>query len=469
MSSYHNIYLVGIKGVGMTSLALYLKSRGKNVWGSDVDEIFPTDSELQKQNIEVLKGFSEDHVTNSIDLLITTGAHSGLNNKEVIRARELGIQVMTQAEEVGHIMQSYATSISVCGSHGKTTTSSMLAYVLRKLGLFSSHIIGTPDFSGLPGGLYKGEEYLVVESDEYVNSPGIDNTPRFLFQHPTYIICTNIEHDHPDVYPNLESVEKAFSDFFNQSHNRGGIIIYNADAENVSRLCSSLPSSISVGYYSDSTYKILDVEQHERNTEFTLAKGDENVGRFTISVPGKHNVFNAACVIALCSTLKLDLEMVKNSIKDFEGARRRFETKYRKGNTYLIDDYAHHPTEINALIEAARSRFPDRKIILLFQPHTYSRTKELYAEFIKALSHADLTYVLDIFASARESVDRSVSSQNLVQEAHSQGYDHIFYASESEIDMLLRKGIEENNIVITAGAGNIYKHHPAIIGVISEL
>lgn len=350
----------------MTSLALYLKTRGKNVWGSDIDEIFPTDSVLHQHNITILKGFSEEHITDDIDLLVTTGAHGGLNNKEVIYAQEKGIPTMTQAEEVGHIMQAYKTSISVCGSHGKTTTSSMLAFVLHKLGLFSSHIIGAPDFSGLPGGLFKGEDYLVLESDEYVNSPGIDNTPRFHFQHPTHIICTNIEHDHPDVYPNLESVERAFSDFFIQCSSEGGTIIYNADAENVTRLCLSFDSAVSVGYKESATFQISEVRQHEQETIFSLTKGDKNIGQFTITIPGMHNVFNAACVVALCSLLQLDMNKVQDAIKHFEGARRRFEIKYRKGNTYLIDDYAHHPTELNALIEAVRSRFPDKKMLLFF-------------------------------------------------------------------------------------------------------
>jgi UDP-N-acetylmuramate--alanine ligase len=469
MNKMHNIYLVGIKGVGMTALATYLKQRGKNVWGSDVPEVFPTDRILKENDISVLDGFSGSHISDDIDLVITTGAHGGLHNEEVIEAKKKSKPVMTQAEEVGHIMQAYKTSISVCGSHGKTTTSSMLAFVLRKLGLQSSHIVGAPDFSGLRGGEYAGEDYFVAEADEYVNSPGIDNTARFMFQHPTHIICTNIELDHPDVYPNLGSIEDVFKNFFDQCSQNGGWIIFNSDEENLSKIVLNYKNKLSFGTQVNSDYKISEIVSNSEKTTFKITHGTQDLGEFMLLLPGKHNVYNAASVIALCHALGLDIEHVRTALSMFTGARRRFELIFEKNSTFLFDDYAHHPTELTALIESARSKYTDKKIIIIFQPHTYSRTKELFSEFIIALSKADRSYVLDIFGSAREGEDQSISSQKLAEEAHARGFNNIEYIPQENVPLILSKELKSGDIVFTVGAGDVYLHQPDIIKIIASM
>src|SRR3989338_5469193 len=431
MANNNNIYLVGIKGVGMTSLATYLKQRGKNVWGSDVSEVFPTDRILQKAGITVLAGFEPKNITDDIDLVITTGAHGGLQNIEVQTARDQKIPVMTQAEEVGHIMAAYKTSISVCGTHGKTTTSSMVAYVLRQLRLSSSHIVGAPDFSGMLGGEYAGLDYFVAEADEYVNSPGIDNTARFMFQHPTHLICTNIEHDHPDIYPSLASIETTFGAFFQQCNQDGGLIVYNGDEKNLTNIAQKYPRGVSFGFSPGLDLVLSQPVQHDESHFYASYKG-QDLGEFTLAIPGMHNIINAGAVITFCAVNCLKMEHVKEALSQFTGARRRFEKIFELKGIYLFDDYAHHPTELKALLEAAKLRFPQQKIILIFQPHTHSRTSRFFNEFVNSLALSNQTFILDIFGSAREKENDDVSSKQLAIEAVRKGMSNVQYLAQED-------------------------------------
>lgn len=434
-----NIYMVGIKGVGMTSLAVYLKERGKNVWGSDVDETFPTDSVLRENDIDVASGFAKEHIEDGIDLVITTGAHGGLENEEVLEAKRQNIPVYTHAYELGHVMDSFKHRIAVCGAHGKTTTSAMVAYVLHELRLPASHLIGASRFSGLYGGHYGGEEYLAVEADEYATSIGIDNTPRFMSLNPNIIICTNIDFDHPDVYPSIEEVKKAYLKFFQKLDRETGILIYNSEDKHLQEVVSKLELKHLLPYSSN----------------------DE---RINLLIPGKHNVSNAQSVVKLASILKLDKDKVLAALTSFHGVNRRFE----KISEDLYDDYAHHPAEIEALVGAAREKFPDKRIILLFQPHTFSRTAALLSEFATALSHADQSIVIEVFSSAREIDTSHGTSQELVEEAHKQGQKNVTYSKKDELVANLMKIYKKGDIVITVGAGSIYESHSDIIRSLSE-
>ncbi len=428
--------MVGIKGVGMTAMAVYLKERGKNVWGSDVDEVFPTDEVLREHDIDVSDGFAPEHIDSSIELLITTGAHGGLTNIEVDEAKRKNIPVYTHAFELGHIMETYKHSIAVCGAHGKTTTSAMAAYVLHELGKSSSHLIGAARFSGLYGGHYGGDEYLVVEADEYATSPGVDATPRFMSLNPTIIICTNIDFDHPDVYPSINEVKAAYLKFFQKLDSETGTLIYNGHDEHLKELVKELNVKNLVPYY-------------ETDTEISL------------SIPGRHNRLNAQSIVKLVSTLGLSLEGSIAALKSFRGVNRRFE-KVAEG---LFDDYAHHPKEIEATVESAREllKGSNGKVILIFQPHTFSRTEALLTDFATSLSKADQALVLDVFASAREKTSTTVTSPLLAEEAKRLGKTNVSYSTREELVENLKKIYQKGDIIVTAGAGSIYTTHSDII------
>lgn len=290
----------------MTALAILLKEQGKNVWGSDVAEIFPTDIVLTKNAIKILEDFDPSHITADIDLVITTGAHGGLNNIEVLAAHERNIPVLTLAQAVGQLMKDFKTKISICGSHGKTTTSAMTGFLFHRLGLKSSHLVGTPTFSGLNGGHFGGTDYLVVEADEYVASRGVDNTPRFMYQSPDIIVCTNIEYDHPDVFETQQVMEEAYVQFFKKLDPEKGILIY---CEEDARLKALVERVTIIHKYS---YSIRDF------------------GNLELSVPGLHNKLNASAVLRLAETLQLDVVSVKKMLSSFTGSSRRFEKVFEE-------------------------------------------------------------------------------------------------------------------------------------------
>lgn len=441
-----NIYLVGIKGVGMTALAIILKKMGKTISGSDSTEIFITDSVLADNGIKYNAGFDATHIIDGIDLIITTGAHEGLQNIEVLTGKKMGISVMTHAEALGRVMDQFTTKIAVCGTHGKTTTSAMISFVFQKLGLKFGYHVGTPIFSGLPGGGFTGYDYFVTEADEYVASPGIDNTPRFMYLNPDIVICTGIEYDHPDVYKTPESMEQAYRNFFKKLDNRKGTLIYCSDDQKLTAIVKQFTNLTTIPY--------------------SLSTPNDTI----LLVAGNHNKQNAAAVLTVCEYLKFDIIEVKKALSNFTGSARRLEKKYEANGTLLYDDYAHHPTEIKATIQALKEMYPNKRIILLFQPHTYSRTEALQHEFITALSSANTTLLTDIFASAREkNSDFTITSQKLVEEAQNKGIKTIEYCAFDHITQTLASIAARGDIVVTMGAGSIYKLHSGIIEVLNKL
>lgn len=428
----------------MTALAVYLAERGKRVWGSDVEEEYPTDAVLKENNITVLSGFDSRNITDDIDLVVTTGAHGGLDNSEVLEAKGRSINVSTLAQFVGEEAKHFKTVISVCGTHGKTTTSAMLAFVLKHLGMKASHLVGAPSFSGLNGGHYGGDDYLVIEADEYAASPGKDNTPRFMYQNPDIIICTNVDYDHPDVFPTVESMEQAYLTFFQKLDREKGVLIYCGEDGRLKRLVSKV----------DINHKY----------PYSLKDSDDS----KLLIPGRHNLLNAAAVLTIADILKLDKSLVKKYLVSFSGSARRLEKIFEHNDTILYDDYAHHPKEIEATIEAIRSLYPQKRLIILFQSHTYSRTKQFLKEFVAALGKADRVIVTDIFASARETAEK-IGGADFEKEAQRQGITTLSYCQYSEIVSCLRKEARRGDVIFTMGAGSLYQTHSGIIEILRKL
>ncbi|OGK10020.1 UDP-N-acetylmuramate--L-alanine ligase [Candidatus Roizmanbacteria bacterium RIFCSPHIGHO2_01_FULL_35_10] len=486
-----NVFAVGIKGAAMANLAIILQKMGKNVTGSDIEEEFITDVLLKKNKISWQIGFKPKKLPANIDLMVYSAAHQGDKNPQVIEAKKRNIKILHQAELLGQLIKQFKTSIAVCGCHGKTTSSSLLSYALIKLGAKPSYMIGSSNFNEYFGGDFNGTDYFIVEADEYGVNPPHDLTPKFHFLNPDYILCTNIDFDHPDVYKNLKEVENAFSKFFKNKK-----LIFCADDQNITRSIdrSSLNQYLSYGFSNKADLQIINYKSNSEGTVFSLKFNiksrsspliskarDYNLSRIDSGVPfnmfriprmtiklfGEKNVSNAAGVILTLHQLGFKLEKIKSAIKDFTGAKRRFELVYKKKGTYLFDDYAHHPNEIKATISAARSRFPKKRIVVIFQPHTYSRTQKLLNDFAKSLSLADQTVILPIFASARENpLNFNITSKDMVKF----NPDKLnFIESKQKLNQYLISNIQYQDIIFTMGAGDVYKLSGDIIKIIKSL
>ncbi|MEK7110131.1 MAG: UDP-N-acetylmuramate--L-alanine ligase [Patescibacteria group bacterium] len=454
MLKSNNIFFLGIKGVAMANLAVILKKMGKNVTGCDIEEEFITDKLLKDNKITWQTGFEFNKIPKETDLIVYSAAHGGTNNPLVIEALKKKINIISQAKLLGELMDQFESKIAVCGCHGKTTTSSLLVYALSKLNQRPSYLVGVPFFSGHQGGDFQGKKYFVVEADEYGVNPPFDKTPKFHLLNPNYVIATNIDFDHPDVYKDIEETKKAFIKFFDNKK-----IIANIDDRNLLQCIDTL-KVITYGESEKADYQIIHSNVAEDGSEFEIKK----VGEFKISLFGKHNIYNATAVIVQLIELGFKAKEIQESIIGFTGAERRFEQVYFKNNTYLFDDYAHHPAEIAATIKAAKARFKNRRIIVIFQPHTYSRTQNLLKEFAESLSLADVCLILPIFASAREnSKDFNVSTKDIVSKIKdslkedSLNKDCLYSNSNAQLINQLDKVLKTGDVVFTMGAGDVYK------------
>ncbi|MGX7014547.1 UDP-N-acetylmuramate--L-alanine ligase [Vagococcus silagei] len=372
-------HFVGIKGSGMSSLALLLHQKGFKVQGSDVEKYFFTQRELEKENIKMFP-FGEENITD--DLVIIAGNAFPDNHIEIKTALKKGLPVIRYHKFLGDFIQNF-TSIAVTGSHGKTSTTGMLAHVLSGI-LPTSYLIGDGTGFGDPDA-----KSFAFEACEYRR--------HFLAYSPDYAIMTNIDFDHPDYYESIDDVYDAFQNFGSQV--KKGIVAFGDD-EYLRKLDVEVP----VYYYGTTTeddFQARNVERTTTGSNFEVYYHDEKIGDFTVPAFGLHNVMNALGVIAITYLEKLDMAKVATELKTFNGVKRRFSEKI-VNDMIVVDDYAHHPAEIQATIDAARQKYPNKEIIAVFQPHTFTRTIALLDDFAKSLDLADQVYLCDIFGSARE-------------------------------------------------------------------
>ncbi len=445
-------HLVGIKGVAMAALALYLADGGIRITGSDVPDVFPTDEELKKRGIRIDTGFDGARITKYMpDVVYYTGAHGGRDNIEVQAAIQAGIPVYPHGQALGMIMQGFR-QIVVSGSHGKTTTSAMIATILEHAKLHPSYAIGCGAISGVGvSGKHGTGPWFVAEGDEYITDPHHDMTPRFLWLEPEVLVVTNIDFDHPDAYPDLTAVQGAFSSLQEKSKTT----IVNADDVN-SRLLQKAAKVVSYGFSPAADYRITHVGVGAERMFFTLEERGVAVGEFSLKVAGLHNISNAVSSIIAAHMAGVGWEQIRSGLLAFTGTKRRFEKlKESKGITWY-DDYAHHPAEIMATLKGAREWYPERRIIAVFQPHTYSRTKALLTEFAHAFSPANMVVLTDIYASAREHDTLGIDGSTLVTEA-SKHHPNVLYAKgEVEVEKILGSTVKSGDVVIFMGAGDIY-------------
>lgn len=462
-----SIYFVGIKGVGMTPLAIFCKEAGCVVSGSDIPDEFITDKSLKEKDIPVLDGFSPVHIPENCDLVIATGAHGGMDNPEVVEAKKRGIPVFMQGEALGKIMEEYM-GISVSGTHGKTTTSGLLATLLTKAEKDPSYVVGSGSIRplGLPG--HKGNgNYFVAEADEYVNDPVHDRTTKFLYQHPKVIVITNIDFDHPDVYNSIDDVRDVFLQWCN-GLSENGIVIACGDDREFLHIKPSITKPVKTyGFYKDNTYVISDMRTTPGKTHFTLSTNGTNLGEFTIGIAGRHNVLNATAAVATAVELGLSYEEIKEALPYFTGAQRRFEVITKVDRITIVDDYAHHPKEIRETINSSKLWFPHHKIVVLFQPHTYSRTRALLPEFATAFNEADSVGLLPIFSSAREEKDTTISSNDIVQRINAIERKAKYLENKDAVfDFVSSLPSESDTVLLLLGAGDIYHLAPEIAEIL---
>jgi len=314
MKRNKRIHFIGIKGVGMAPLAIIAKEAGLNVTGCDVDQEFITDQALEKAKIQIFKNFSREHVLKT-DLVITTGAHGGLGSEEVAAAKENKIPVMSQGEALGAFMKGEFLKrkfkgISITGTHGKTTTTAMIATILNESKLDPSYLIGTSSIDplGLPGHLGKGE-YFVAEADEYVTDPILDRTPKFLWQEPEIEVFTNCELDHPDVYSSIEDLKIAFLKFAGKLDGKG-LIVANGDDRNLNEIFKNYEGKIvTFGFSPNNDYSIKNINVKDSQTFFWIESRNANLGEFVIHAGGKHNAMNALAAISVCNEIGLSKEV----------------------------------------------------------------------------------------------------------------------------------------------------------------
>lgn len=466
-----HIHFVGVKGVGVAPLAIIAKEAGLIVSGCDIEEEFITDEPLNKAGIRPLVGFSKEHVTGS-DLVITTGAHGGFDNPEVEFARKQGIDIWTQGQAVGEFMKGKIlgrkafTGISVAGSHGKTTTSAMLATVLKHARCDPSFLIGTGNVPslGAPGHFGKGK-YFVAEADEYATEPTHDLTPKFLWQHPKIAIFTNIELDHPDLYDTVEDVRLAFLKFAQKIPSDGVLILGGDDRENQKIKKEFKGRVITYGTGPTNDFMLKRVTVSGNQTFFWAQAMGATLGEFTLKVPGEHNGLNALGAIAVSLDLGLSIATIREGLLFFTGTKRRFEYKGKlKSGAMIFDDYAHHPTEIKSTLLAFKQVFPKKNIICIFQPHTYSRTKKLFEEFISSFYNVHKVIICNIYSSMREEPDPSVSSKKLVDEINRIYGRAIFLPTLPDvIEYVDKQRFGEDTVIVTMGAGDIYKIADALL------
>lgn len=449
-----HIYFVGIGGISMSGLAELLFREGFNVSGSDRNSSDLTRA-LEAKGITVYYGENSSHITADIDCAVLTSAVKD-TNLEFQAIREKGIPWLSRAELLGQLMKNYEVSIAVSGTHGKTTTTSMISEILLHAGTDPTLSIG--GILKTIGGNIRigGSRYFVAEACEYTNS--------FLSLSPTIGMILNIEEDHLDFFKDLAHIRRSFRQFAELIPPEGCLII-NADIPDYEEISKGLPCRV-ITYSAGSVPADYCPEQISYDElgmpSFVLRGPDGGTQSFRLQVPGLHNVSNAAASIALADCLSVEREVTAEALAAFAGTARRFEHKGSVGGVTIIDDYAHHPTEITATLSAA-NKYPHKTLWCVFQPHTYSRTKALLKDFAKALSLADKVVLADIFA-ARETDSLGISSENLRDEIKALGHDCYYFPSFDEIENFLLENCINGDLLITMGAGDVLKVGESLLG-----
>jgi len=439
------LHFVGIGGVGMCGIAEVLLNQGYRVSGSDL-RLSEATEHLRSLGAEVAEGHRAENL-GKVDVVVTSSA-VGEDNPEVRAARERKIPVIRRAEMLAELMR-MKHGIAVAGTHGKTTTTSMLGQVLTRAGLDPTLVIGGKVRMIESNAKLGGGPYLVAEADEFDRS--------FLKLAPVIAVITTIEAEHLDCYKDLEEIQRAFVEFANKVPFWGAVVAC-LDEKGVQAILPRLERRcLTYGLSMQSQLRAEGVTFDGMRSAFTVSNGSGPLGRIGLRVPGRHNVKNALAAAAVGLEMEVPFGTIAEALSDFSGVYRRFEIKGEREGVLVIDDYGHHPTEIEATLRAAKEAF-GRRVIAVFQPHLYSRTRDFHREFGSSFHQADLLVVTDIYP-AREAPLPGVSGELIARAAREAGHRQVVYLADkeavpAELARLARKG----DIVITLGAGDIYKY-----------
>jgi len=447
-SKVKKIYFIGIKGSGMVALVEILARRGFGVTGSDTQEKFFTDDILKKKLFaKYYEGFDTNHIMSDIDLVVYSTAYNKENNEEVKAAQYKMIPMISYPEMLG-ILFNRKYGIAVCGTHGKTTTTAMLAEIFREAGLDPTAVVGSQVRQWRSSALVGRSDFMIIEADEYQG--------KFRYYSPQAVILTSADWDHPDYFPTREEYKKTFIEFVQKIPRHGFLVVCGDRSETLEIAESAKCNVIKYGFGKDNDLRIKNYKLRGGKQYFDLWYGGKELGNFELELPGKHNVLNAAAAVAMSYKFNANLERIYEALSSFEGTSRRFEYIGERNGAILIDDYAHHPEEIQVTLRAAREFFPKRRVWCVFQPHTFTRTKALLSEFAQSFEDADRVIALDIYGSARET-QGGVHSKDLVELAKKYHRNVEYIPTISEAVEYLADQIGREDLVIAMGAGNVWE------------
>lgn len=442
----NHIHMVGIGGIGMSGMAEILIHRGYRVTGSD-GALSDTTRRLEDLGATIFQGHAAENIEGA-DVVVYTSAVKAEENAETKAALEQRIPTIKRAEMLAELMK-MKYGIGVAGTHGKTTTTTMVGLVTQKGNYDPTIIVGgkVHSFDKTNAVVGKGD-VIVVEADEF------DRT--FLRLTPSIAIITNIEAEHLDIYDDLEDVKGAFVDYANKVPFYGSVIVC-LDDSNVRSILPDLERKVvTYGLTPQASIRATDIQMNQFTTTFTVSKDGDKLGVITLKAPGEHNVKNALAAVATGLELDIDFKLIKQGLETYEGVYRRFQLKYTNG-IMVIDDYAHHPTEVQATLNAAKTGWPDRRVVAVFQPHLYSRTQDLYKEFGLSFFDAEALVVTDVYPS-REKPIEGVTGKLISDTAEKYGHKNVTYVEDKKnVSDALKNIVQPGDIIITMGAGDIYR------------
>jgi UDP-N-acetylmuramate--alanine ligase len=450
------IHFIGIGGIGMSGIAEVLIGLDFDVSGSDVRKSANTDR-LEKVGATVFEGHRAENIGDA-QVVVYSSAVKG-DNPEIVEARSRAIPVIPRAEMLAELMTLKPYSVAVAGTHGKTSTTSMVSTVLTHAGVDPTTVVGGVVESLGSNAKLGGSEWFVTEADESDRS--------FLMLNPTIGVITNIDKEHMESYKGMDDVVQCFTDFANKVPFYGASILC-LDDPNVQLILPRIKRRrVTYGMTAQADISAFDIRYDSSfGSTFTVKLGKQPLGEIHLPVPGKHNVYNALAATAVALELEVPFEKISAAFKTFKNANRRFQLKGEVGGVAVVDDYGHHPTEILATLSAAKTGSGGRRTVVVFQPHRYSRTKELFDDFALCFNNADVLFVLDIYAASEAPIE-GITAQTLTDNIRQYGHKDVRYVGD--IDLAAKIATEEareGDVVVTLGAGNVTRLSDEILGLL---
>jgi UDP-N-acetylmuramate--alanine ligase len=450
------LHFIGVGGAGMSGIAELCERLGMRVSGCDLKPSATTER-LSKLGVEIEYGHHPSHLSAGIDALVISSAVK-FSNPEVTRARELKIPVIARAEMLGELLRMAKLGVAVAGTHGKTTTTALVGLIMEEAGIDPTVAVGGNIRNTGTNVRLGGGDFMVAEADE--------SDASFLLLLPTIAIVTNIDPEHLDHYGNMDRVREAFLSFINRVPFYG-VAVLGIDSVNVRGLLASVRKPVvTYGVAPDADLRAENIKIDGLSTEFDVIEKGRALGTVTIPTPGVHVALNSLAALAATMQLGIDFERASAALKKFGGIGRRMEIKGEARGRIVLDDYAHHPAEVRATLAAVRAAF-HRRVVAIFQPHRYTRVRDLFDEFLTAFDDADVLFLMDIYPAGEEPID-GVSSRRLYEAIRARGHVDVHYLGAEDPASVVAAASREGDVIATLGAGDIYKFGPEILSALGE-